>query len=388
VTNDKPGAIVIEGHIQGLSNTRALGEAGIPVIVVDKHNCIARYSKYCTAFYTCPDFRSEAFIDFLEKLAEAHNLKGWMLMPSNDHIVFNLSQHLDRVSQHYKTLAPPAEELLNIYNKQKLLENAKSVDVPCPGTYYPQSASLDGFNLQFPVITKGKFGLTFYKTFGKKAYFAENKEQLKIQLDMVAQKVDPSTVFVQEIIPDEGTNKTISYTAFSVDGVVKTHWIGQKLREHPWTFGTATFTESIHNREVAEQSERLLKKLKYTGVSEVEFLYHPVKKQYMLIEINPRTWLWVGLAKANQINYAVYAYNYLNGISTTYPDSYEAGLKWRNFYTDTVYSMLAMLKGKLSPGAYLKSLNGNVVRAVKSKDDPKPFKAMTRMLFELASRRL
>ena len=50
--------------------------------------------------------------------------------------------------------------------------------------------------------------------------------------------------------------------------------------------------------------------------------------------------------------------------------------------------MLAMLKGKLSPGAYLKSLNGNVVRAVKSKDDPKPFKAMTRMLFELASRRL
>ena len=40
------GVIVIEGHVQGLSNTRSLGEKGIPVYVVDKDNCIARYSRY------------------------------------------------------------------------------------------------------------------------------------------------------------------------------------------------------------------------------------------------------------------------------------------------------------------------------------------------------
>ncbi len=31
----KPGAIIIEGHVQGLSNVRSLGEAGIPVFVID-----------------------------------------------------------------------------------------------------------------------------------------------------------------------------------------------------------------------------------------------------------------------------------------------------------------------------------------------------------------
>jgi predicted ATP-grasp superfamily ATP-dependent carboligase len=387
MAKNKPGAIIIEGHVQGLSNTRALGEAGIPVVVVDMHNCIAKHSKYCTAFYQCPDFQSEEFIDFLVDLALKENLEGWALIPSNDHIVFNLSQNLERIQQHFKTLAPAPDLLVRIYNKQQLLEAAEKVGVPYPKTYYPDTPVLDSFNLGFPVITKGKYGLTFYKTFGRKVYFASDETQLKEQLQMIADKVDLGTAFVQEIIPDVGTNKTISYTAFSVEGEVKTYWIGQKLREHPWTFGTATFTESIHNDKVKSYSEKLLKELKYTGVCEVEFLYHPDEKAYMLIEINPRTWLWVGLAKANGINHALYAYNYLNGIASDYPETYAAGLKWRNFWTDSVYSMMAMAKGKIGPGAYFKSLNGNVVPAVRSKDDPKPFRAMTRMLFALAARR-
>ncbi len=385
--NDKPGAIIIEGHVQGLSNTRSLGEAGIPVVVVDRHNCIARHSKYCTAFYQCPDFKSEEFVDFLVDLAENKNLKEWVLIPSNDHIVFNLSQNLEKISKHFKSLAPPPGELLNIYNKQKLLENAESVNVPFPKTWFPGAADLKDFPLKFPVITKGKFGLTFYKTFGRKVFFAENAGQLQEQLEMIAEKAGLKTVFVQEIIPDVGTNKTISYTAFSVDGKIKTHWIGQKLREHPWTFGTATFTESIINEKVQAYSEKLLQKLKYTGVSEVEFLYHPEEKEYMLIEINPRTWLWVGLAKACGINYALYIYNYLNGIASDYPDAYKVGLRWRNFWTDTVYSMMAIAKGKLSPGEYRRSLKPPVVHAVRSKDDPRPFRAMTRMLLSLAARR-
>ena len=384
---DKPGAIIIEGHVQGLSNTRALGEIGVPVVVIDKYSCIARYSKYCTAFYQCPDFQSEEFIDFLINLAEKKNLKGWSLIPSNDHIVFNLSQNLERIQKYFKTLAPAPDQLINIYNKQKLLETAKIITVPYPKTFYPDASELIDFNLKFPVIVKGKYGLTFYKIFGRKAYFAKNTKQLQSQLELIDNKGDLNSVFIQEIIPDAGNNKTISYTAFCVEGDVKTYWVGQKLREHPWTFGTATFTESIHNEKVKDYSEKLIKKLNYSGVCEVEFLYHPKEKKYMLIEINPRTWLWVGLAKCNGINFAYYMYNYLNDIETDYPDSYEAGLKWRNYWTDSVYTLLAIFKGKIGLGDYRKSLKGPIVSAVKSKDDPKPFKAMTRMLFTLATRR-
>lgn len=384
---NKPGVIVIEGHVQGLANTRALGQVDIPVIIVDKNNCIARYSKYCKGFYQCPDFQSEAFIEFLINLAEKKNLIGWSLIPSNDHIVFNLSQNLERIQKYFKTLTPPPDQLINIYNKQKLLEAAEIISVPHPKTFYPHTSGLIDFNLKFPVITKGKYGLTFYKIFGRKVYFAKNIKQLQSQLELIDDKGDLNTVLVQEIIPDEGNNKTISYTAFCVNGDVKTHWMGQKLREHPWTFGTATFAESIYNNEVKDYSEKLLKKLNYSGVCEVEFLYHSKEKKYMLIEINPRTWLWTGLAKANGIDYACYIYNYLNGVDTDYPKSYEAGLKWRNLWTDSVFSTYAMFQGKLNPIKYFKSLNGNMIDAVRSKDDPKPFRAMTRMLLLFAWRR-
>ena len=49
------GAIVIEGHVQGLSNTRSLGELGIPVYVLDVSHCLAQYSKYCTKYFRCPN---------------------------------------------------------------------------------------------------------------------------------------------------------------------------------------------------------------------------------------------------------------------------------------------------------------------------------------------
>ena len=64
------GAIVIEGHVQGLSNTRSLGELGIPVYVVDTVHCLAQHSKYCKKYYKCPPYHSAEFIDFLLDLSQ------------------------------------------------------------------------------------------------------------------------------------------------------------------------------------------------------------------------------------------------------------------------------------------------------------------------------
>ena len=72
------GAVVLEGHVQGLANVRALGELHIPVIVLDKNNCIARYSKYCKKFFKCPGYTTVEFIDFLIDLGIKEKLNGWV----------------------------------------------------------------------------------------------------------------------------------------------------------------------------------------------------------------------------------------------------------------------------------------------------------------------
>ena len=385
--NMKKGAIVIEGHVQGLALTRSLGERGIPVYVLDKRNCVARYSRYAQKFFICPDFNDDALVDFLINLAKEESLNGWVLLPSNDHAVITLSRHKQRLGAYYKMLVPEFEMIEQIYNKVNLLSTASGLGVPIPSTYCFKDSNMDDFSLSFPVITKGKHGLTFYRALKNKAFIANAKEDLEKQLKDIQGKINLADTFTQSVIRSDGTNKTISFTAFCESGTIKTFWMGVKLREHPLQFGTATLTESIFEPRLIEPSTRLIKHFRYTGVCEIEFLKDPLDNQFKLIEINARTWLWVGLAKACGVDYGLYIYNHLNGLTNDFPKKYKLGVKWINRLTDTVYSISAISKGLLTITNYLKSMKGDRVGALYCQSDMGPLVAYALMTFSILRRR-
>lgn len=368
-----PGAIVIEGHVQGLSNTRSLGEAGIAVYVVDKTNCIARYSKFCKKFIKCPDYIEDSFADFLMEMGEKEDIKGWVLIPSNDHAVLTIAKHKDRLEKLYKIITPSNEIIGNIYDKLKLIQIAGDSGVPVPKTYLAGKYSVSDSEDLFPVLIKGRFGLSFYKTFKKKAFLARNKDELRNILTSIRGLIDHDNILIQELIPSDGSNKTVSFTAFSVNGEIKTYWMGIKVREHPFKFGTATFARSILIRECYEQSILLLKAINYSGVCEIEYLLDPKDKRYKLIEINARTWLWVGLAKACGVNYAKMIYDYVNNQKIIYPKDYFIGLNWINPVTDFLFSVLSILQGKIGITDYIKPFRGQkICNAITQRGDNKP----------------
>ena len=381
------GAIIIEGHVQGLSLTRTLGEKGIPVYVVDKRNCVARYSRYCHNFFICPDYIEDSFADFLIKLAKDEMINGWILLPSNDHAVITLSRNKLRLEEYYKMMVPELDNIEQIYNKGILLSIANNLGIPIPITHYFQTLQSDYLSVKFPVITRGKHGLSFYQTLKKKAFIAFSNEELINQLEAIQKKYVLNETLTQTIIPSDGNNKTISFTAFSVNGEIKTYWMGTKLREHPIRFGTATFAESVMEPSLINLSEKLIKHFNYSGVCEIEFLKDPSDNQYKLIEINARTWLWVGLAKACGVDYGSYIYNFLNGIKNEYPQNYKIGIKWINLLTDTVYSLLAIKGGLLTLKQYFKSMKGKRVSALYYKGDVKPMLAYAFMTFSFLKKR-
>lgn len=369
----KPGAIIIEGHVQGLSNTRSLGEAGIPVFVVDKNDCLAHYSKYCLKFFRCPDYLTGEFADFLIEIAKKNNITGWVLIPSNDHAVFTISKHRNKLEKYYKIITPALNIIENIYDKTRLFRIAENERIPCPLTYnIKKIEDSDQFRISFPVIIKGRFGLSYYKEFGKKAFFANDEASLKKYLKAIKKNFELENAIIQEFIPSDKTNRTISFTSFCKDGEIKTFWMGAKLREHPLRFGTATFAESVYVKECYLNSINLLRALNYTGVCEIEYLKDPRDGKYKLIEINARTWLWVGLAKECGIDYAKYIYEYLNDILIGFPAEYKLNTKWINYFTDTIFSIKAIVTGKLRISEYLKSLKGEKIAAVFQKDDIMP----------------
>ncbi len=346
--SQKPGVIIIEGHVQGLANTRALGRAGIPVIVVSEYDCLAHYSRFCKKFFRCPDYLSVEFIDFLINMATREGIKNWILMPSNDHAVFNISKHAGKLKEFYRIISPDSGKLERIYDKELLIRTCLSAGIPVPVSWFPAaSGEIEYSELKYPLLIKGKNGLTFYKNTGKKAFLADRKESLAEALEKIRNKTPFSNIYIQNLLPVEN-NKPVSFTAFSINGEMKTYWMGVKVREHPPDFGTATYSRSVNKPELIPLAEKLLKTLEFTGVCEIEFLLDPRDHEYKLIEVNARTWLWVNMAIKSGINYPVMVYNYLNDIPMNYPYNIGSKCEWMHYLTDIPFSLAGIVRGKYS----------------------------------------
>ena len=370
VTQTKPGVVVIEGHVQGLANTRALGKAGIPVIVIDTADCLARSSSYCSVFYRCPEYNGEEFISFLIRLRQKEGLDNWLLLPSNDHAVYNISRHKDELLQHYQVITDDFPKIQNIYNKRKLLALAARAGVPIPDTYLYENDCFPDREIEFPVLIKGNNGLDFYKRHKAKAFLANNETELKNILSSKLKHVHESEYFIQNVIP--GTNKTISVTVMAVQGIIKSYWMGIKIREHPLQFGTATCCESVVVEDLLDPASLLMEMLNYTGVCEIEFLKDPRDGIYKLIEINARTWLWVGLAITCGVNYPLQIHDFVYQKKEPETIRYQAGVRWLNIYTDLAYGVKGLLSKTYKFGELIGSYR-DFTDACFDKTDPMPF---------------
>jgi D-aspartate ligase len=375
------GAIIIEGHIQGLSNTRSLGRRGIPVIVLNHdRNCVARHSKYCTRFFHCPPYSSDKLADFLLKIAEDLHLEGWLVFPSNDLAVMTLSRNKERLAKHFYILAPDPPVTSQICDKYLLMKTAGSAGLAIPGTWHADEPIPGG--IRYPLLLKGRIGLPFYRVTASKAFLCHSPEEYNGLLHRILLAgLDKTEIMVQELIPDEGEDgMTISAGVYCRKGDIKAVWTGVKIRQHPFRFGTATLAKAVKMDDVEDYVRQLMQALQYDGICEVELLRDPRDNKLKLIEINPRTWLWVELARASGIDLVWLAWQDACGEDPAFPESFTEGLIWRNFYTDLWFGIKSILRKEISMRKYLLGMKGPRVHAVWAPDDPAPFLNLTIML--------
>lgn len=382
-----PGAVIIDGHVQGLGLIRSLGEKGIPSVVVESKNGLAQYSKYVKGHFISPEYLTDEFADYLIELCKKENLKGWVLYPTNDHIVHTISRNRERLKEYYRFTVPGLEIISRIYSKKETILAALKTDVTCPETFFPEVDTDTSGKVKYPAIIKGIEGFSFYKSVGKKTLIVHDDDELSYNLQLIKKDITLDKVMVQEVIPFGPENKVVSFTAFCIEGEIKSFWAGKKLREHPIEFGTATFCQSVYTPELVEPTQRLLAEINYTGVCEVEYIMDLRDKTYKLIEINPRTWLWVSLARRCGIDYAAMIYNYTHGKNYEYPKEYEIGVKWSHLWTDFAFSLLGIIRKKYKLGSILKSYSGKVECGVFSLRDIKPFIMETILLPSIARKR-
>jgi D-aspartate ligase len=371
-----PGAVIAGGHFLSLGAARNLAGYGIPVWVVDSEPCVAQFSRRVQRFLRCPPSEDEAgFLSFLLQLAANAEFEDWVLFPSTDDHVRIFAQHHEPLSRHYRLTIPPWDVVQYLYDKRLTQRLAASSGVPMPGTYCAGDIrELAALDVDFPLVLKPAITKHLMSVTKKKAYRANDRQELLALYEMMAGLMDPSEILIQDLIPGRA-EKLFSYAGYFKAGVPVAGLSAKRSRQHPMDFGRAsTFVEVVDIPELEELATQLLLGLSYTGLAEVEFMYDERDKRFELLEVNPRIWGWHTIAVRAGLDLPYFAYADAIGLEVPVRQP-RAGVKWVRLVTDVPTALGEIRGGRLSVRQYLASLSGDLEFDVLSASDPLPFLA-------------
>jgi D-aspartate ligase len=309
-----PPAVVCDASfVNGLTAIRSLGRMGVPVFAVDhRPSALGFRSRYAMAI-SAPDPGTEtaAYIDRLRAVGDAIGRPA-PILPTHDPPVNAIARHREELGGRFLYPFPAWDVLSAVQSKRHQLEHAASADVDVPNTAHPGSseeALAAGDAIGYPLLVKPSNPDGFRRRYGRQAFRCETPAELEQAFADAA----PFEPMVQELIPGgDGELYTVgSYIA--ADGAVLGLFSGRKLRQSPPGVGTCRVGEAVWVQEIVDAALRLLLTLGFHGVSQVEFKRDPRDGHFKLMEVNPRLWLWHGLAAALGVDFARIAYMDLIG---------------------------------------------------------------------------
>ncbi len=365
------GALVIGGNLNGLSIARSLGRHGVPVWVATSPNIkLASYSRYTRRTLPWPTGECGAQVEYLLELARRHKLDGWVLFPTSDESAALLSKFHAALSCRYRVSTPTWDILRWAYDKRLTYRLAAQEKVDYPVTIYPASEA-DLGACAFPAILKPAAHIAVNRFTADKAWPVANREELLARYHEARELIPPDLILLQELIPGGGESQ-FSYAALCCDGQPIASLTARRTRQYPIDFGySSSFVETLDVPEIVAPSRRLLAAIRYTGLVEIEYKFDARNGRYKLLDINPRLWTWSALGHRSGVDFPYLLWQMMIGKPVP-EQTGRTGVRWVRMSTDVPAAIHEMFRGRLSLGAYLRSLRSPVEFALMAADDPLP----------------
>jgi predicted ATP-grasp superfamily ATP-dependent carboligase len=366
------GAVVIAEHIRGLALVRSLGRRGIPVWTLEPPGeSMASASRYSRKNFVWPADEG-AQLECLLSLAARYDLRGWTLFAAGDETTAFCARHHDQLSKYFKVTVPSWDLLRWAYDKRLTHRLATEIGIDQPRTFFPGNRDeLSALEISFPVVLKPAFKPEMNAFTRDKAWRVDDREALLARYDEACALVDPDIVMVQELIPGGGETQ-YSFGALCADGRILASVTARRTRQYPVDFGhSSSFVETIDEPAIATAACRLLAFMRHTGLAEVEFKYDARDGRYKLLEVNPRVWTWHALCRRAGVDLPYLLWRLMRGEPVTECHG-RPGAKWVRMTTDLAAAGGELLRGRLTFGAYARSLAGPLELAVFAADDPSP----------------
>ncbi len=324
-------AFVTDGNQRAaLAVVRALGRAGIPVVVGESEpQSLAGRSRFCskTLTYPSPETRKEAFLQsVLEELADPNYR---VLIPITDISLQLLSTVRSSLPPAVRLPFPSSAQIERAQDKRQVLLLAQQLGIPCPKTHlFPEGGNLQDLpgDLTFPAVVKPRFsrfprGDVWVSV---PVEYARDSERLGEALKRVHSLIPYP--LVQEKLEGEGRGVFLIVW----NGELKAAFCHRRLREKPPSGGVSVYSESVPlDEKLVEKSFELLKALEWQGVAMVEFKMDRRDGQAKLMEVNGRFWGSLQLAVDSGMNFPLMLYRLAIGERVETRLDYKAGVRTR-----------------------------------------------------------
>ena len=331
-SNNKNPALVFNCHYNGLSIIQELGRHGIQVFALDNTRSVGTVSRYAK-FWRCPDPLSdeEGFINFL--LNRGRNFKvPPVLFPTNDHWATAIAKHKIRLERYYILCVADWSVVKLLVCKDEFYTWALERGYPVP-IVYTIDELMKAESDVFPVIAKPKYRrISGQEQEGDKDDIVKRLDEKRMVVlesdnalhDFLSANKDllPHIIF-QEYVPGMADQMyTVGIYADRNHDVLGV-FTGRKVRGYPPDIGDCVVgqVEKLP-LELVTLVKKMVKDLHYHGIAEFEFKKDPRNGEFKLIEINPRSWSWIGITPACDVSLLWIAYADLTGMEKgTYKES-------------------------------------------------------------------
>jgi predicted ATP-grasp superfamily ATP-dependent carboligase len=241
-----------------------------------------------------------------------------------------------------------------------------------PRCWFPRSEDdLQAVDLSAPVVVKPAIKEHFIYETKVKAWRADTGQELRTMYRRALEVVPPDEVIVQEMVPGDGSSQ-LAYCALFKDGRALGEMTVRRLRQHPSDFGRAsTYVETVDLPELAELSGRLLERMGYYGLVEVEFKRDQRDGSPKLLDVNARTWGYHSLGAAAGVDFPLMLFADQLGHAVP-PARARTGVRWIRLETDLPNACRDVWRGRLKVRDYLRTLREVDTEAVFSWRDPWP----------------
>lgn len=359
-----------------LGIVRSLGRAGVQVIACDHDpQALGLLSRYATAAHTAdPLAEPDRFVDDLLAVGRGAGAGG-VLFPTHDEAIAAIGPREAEVDAVMRRPWSPWAAMQAIIDKGHQHEVARSIGFPVPATVTPEDESdvvAAAAELRFPVVLKPRYAPEFRRRFRAQVLEAADAEELRRAWDLAA-GYGPQ---ISEVIPGDDSCLWSLGSYRDAAGRPLASFTGRKLRQWPPRFGTARAAESRWDPAFAARGHALLDALGFHGISQVEVKRDPRDGRDSLIEVNPRSWLWVGLATACGVNLPQIAWLDAAGWPRTLPPGHRSGLRWILATKHLAGSAREIRRGEWTARAFAATLRPPVIDGVLDPRDPRPALAL------------